>query len=226
LALWHAVLEHGTTFAGYSWIQLRTFLVLGFLANSLGNGGAADLQWRIQSGNVVSDLMRPLDFQVARLAECLGTLAVELATALFVVAVSILVFGSLELPDNARTWVLYAVSLASAATIKFSLVYATNLTAFWLTSLRGVVFARLAVANVLSGALVPLTFFPHWLKILAFALPFQGIVFSPTLIFLERVSWRDGIGLIALQLGWTSVMWLGGRRMWGWASRALTIQGG
>ena len=50
---------------------------------------------------------------------------------------------------------------------------------FWTVNGVGLIWAQTAVVNLLSGALVPLAFFPYWLRAFAAWAPFQGIIATP-----------------------------------------------
>jgi ABC-2 type transport system permease protein len=71
-----------------------------------------------------------------------------------------------------------------------------------------------------------LTFFPDWLRLTAEWLPFQGIVFVPTAIYLGHLSMMQSIHAVALQAGWVAALWWAGRLGWHWAVRKVTIHGG
>jgi len=85
---------------------------------------------------------------------------------------------------------------------------------------------RIAIMNLLSGALIPLTFFPPWLRTFAFALPFQGIVYIPASLYLGRSEGQAALQLICLQVLWVVVLWVCGRALWSRAVRQVTIHGG
>jgi len=85
---------------------------------------------------------------------------------------------------------------------------------------------RAAVTNLFSGALVPLSFFPGWLKSVALLLPFQGIVHTPASIYLGRIGGMELVHYLGVQLFWVAVLWFVGKRMWHRAVRQVTIHGG
>ena len=81
---------------------------------------------------------------------------------------------------------------------------------------------------MLSGALVPLSFFPGWLQSVAAVLPFASLASTPGLIYLGQV---DGAaarrGSSRIQLVWVVVLWVGGAADLAAArSRQVTIHGG
>jgi len=110
--------------------------------------------------------------------------------------------------------------------LKFLIVYVSTLACFWTQNYMGVQWARLAVVNLLSGALIPLVYLPHWLATAAQWSPFAGLTSTPALIFLGRVDVRDGLVLVFVQLAWVLVLWFGARLVWRKALRRLTVNGG
>ena len=84
----------------------------------------------------------------------------------------------------------------------------------------GIIWAKIAVTNLFSGALVPLVFFPHWLEKIAMALPFKSIVYTPTVIYMEQQSPMHALGMVGMHLWvWAIVLWLLGKLMWNRAVR-------
>jgi ABC-2 type transport system permease protein len=98
--------------------------------------------------------------------------------------------------------------------------------AFWTTGVTGITWARIAIQNTFSGALIPLVFFPDWLQVLAAILPFQGLISTPALTYLGKMDAPTTALLIAIQAAWAVGLLLLGRLAWRSASRAVTIHGG
>ncbi len=224
--LWRAVLGASGSLQGYDWRQMKAYLLLAFLSHTLVSWwGEWRTAMRIVDGTVATDLVKPVDFQRARLAEAAGAAVVEVVLSAVVVAGALVVFSSVATPHGWR-WALFAVSFAAALLLKSVLVYATTLLCFWTTGYLGITWARIAITDLLSGALIPLVFFPGWLRGLAMALPFQGIVSSPAVIYLEHVDNRRALELIAIQIAWVAGLWVLGRLMWQRGVRQVTIHGG
>jgi ABC-2 type transport system permease protein len=226
LYLWRAVLGASTSLQGFDWEQMKAYLLLAFVSHTLVSWwGEWRIAMRIIDGTVATDLVKPVDFQRARLAEVMGAGVVEAILSAVVVAGALLVFASVATPHGWR-WALFAVSFAAAIPLKFALVYVTTLLCFWTTGYLGITWARIAITDLLSGALIPLVFFPQWLRGLAMVLPFQGVVSSPALIYLEHVDSGRALELIAIQIAWIVGLWMLGRLMWHRGVRQVTIHGG
>jgi ABC-2 type transport system permease protein len=78
----------------------------------------------------------------------------------------------------------------------------------------------------LSGAVIPITFFPAWLETVARASPFASITQLPIEILLGKHTGAAMLGVLALQATWACVLWVAGRALLRAATRKLVVQGG
>lgn len=188
--------------------------------------GWMELAETVRTGQVATDLYRPVDYQLYWLAQDLGR-AVYHALLRGIGPFVLASFAfSLRLPVSALTWVAFAVSFVLAVMVSFALRFMVNLSAFWLLEVRGVVSIAGATWTVLSGFLVPIAFFPDTLRTIARMLPFAAMVAFPTDIFLERVHGAEVLTTLAAQGFWVLVLLGAGRVMLAAATRKLVVQGG
>lgn len=188
--------------------------------------GWMELAETVRTGQVATDLYRPVDYQLYWLAQDIGRAVYHASLrgiGPFVIAG--LVF-SLRLPTSLLTWAAFAASFLLAVTVSFALRFMVNLSAFWLLEIRGVVTIAGAAWTMLSGFLVPLAFFPDGLRPIVFKLPFAAMIAMPADVFLERVTGVDVLGTLALQLAWVLVLLALGRLLLSAATRKLVVQGG
>jgi viologen exporter family transport system permease protein len=188
--------------------------------------GWYEVAYRIGSGDIATDLYRPLDFQLYWLAQDLGRGAYH---AIFR-GIPPFVIGALAfdvlLPGSPATWILFVVSVALAVTTSFAFRFLFNLAAFWLLDYRGVGVLAMVAATFLSGMTIPIAFFPDWLRALAWALPFASMVQAPIQVFLGQVQGLELAGLLGLQATWAAVLLLAGRAVFAAGTRKLVVQGG
>ena len=224
--LWQAVYAGRPAVSGFSWPQLKTYLLLTFFTNMvIGWHSEMAVVGKILDGSVAIDLLKPLDFQAARLIETLGVALFEGAVMLLVLAALAAALGGIQLPPDLGTLSLALLSFGLGALIKFGVVYLTCMLAFWTHNGWGIVHARMALTQLFSGALVPLPFMPEWLRSWAEALPFQGMVYLPSSIYLGRVG--DGVfGALGSQAVWAAALLITGRLAFAQAMRKVTIHGG
>ena len=225
LAVWQVILTRSPV-NGFTWPQMRAYLLVAFAAGTVVSlMGDFRMAYRILDGDVALDIVKPVDYQRARFAEAVGGLWIEVALIVVVVGATLALTGGLDAPPGPGL-ALFVVSMLLLVPLKFLIVYVTTLACFWTQNFLGVQWARLAVVNLFSGALIPLAYLPGWLATVAQWSPFAGLTSTPALIFLGRIDGRLGLQLVAVQLGWVVVLWFGARLVWRAGLRKLTIHGG
>jgi ABC-2 type transport system permease protein len=187
--------------------------------------GWTELALRIRDGSIATDLSRPLDPQRYWLAFDLGRAPYHLIfRGLLPFAVGAIVF-QLHYP-SLLDLVAFFVSVMLAVVVSLGFRFLYNSAAFWLVDIRGVVTLALTVSLFFSGMVLPLTFFPSWLRTIAHALPFAAIVQTPIDIWLGKHHGATLVGILALQAAWALVLLALGRVTLRFGARKLVIQGG
>ena len=181
---------------------------------------------RVRSGDIATDLQRPLDFQLYWLAQDLGRAAYHaLYRGVPPFLVGTLVFD-VRLPGDPLLWLAFALSVTLAVCISFAFRFLFNLAAFWLLDYRGVGVLAMVASTFFSGQIIPVPFFPDWLATVAWALPFAGMVQAPVEVFLGHARGLELVGLLALQAVWAAALLGLGRVVFAAGTRKLVVQGG
>jgi ABC-2 type transport system permease protein len=225
LAVWRVLVAQSPV-QGFTWAQMQAYLLVAFASGTLVSIlGDFRMAFRIQSGLVALDLIKPVDYQRARFAEALGGVWIELLVVAAVGGATVAFTGGMQAPASPAL-ALFLLSMLLLIPLKFLLVYVSTLACFWTQNFIGVQWARMAIMNLLSGALIPLVYLPHWLATVAQWSPFTGLTSTPALIFIGRVDARQGVVMVAVQLAWVVLLWFGARLVWRAALRRLTVNGG
>jgi ABC-2 type transport system permease protein len=224
VALWGALLRGGARLGGFSLLEMKGYLLVGYVTGVLTSGfGEQAMAERIRSGAVALDLVKPLSYAGMRFAEVLGGVGVELGLIAGVGTAFMVLAGPVPAPVHPM---LFLLALLAVLPIKFLLLYMSTLLCFWTQNYHGVAWARSALTLILSGALVPLALLPHWLRSVAAALPFAATTSTPALIYLGKIDTVGAVTLIAVQCGWIAGLWVASRVLWRGAVRQLTVHGG
>lgn len=225
--LWTAVYSETIRLGGLSRRQTLTYLCVAFAVNQLvGWGVENNIGRAIRDGSIAMELLMPLDHQFAKFWAAAGTIIIQggmLSVLTIAVALSLL---DITPPAGVSAAFFFAVSITLSALIAFSLAYLTSMIFFWTSSPFGVLEVKRLVVDALSGALIPLTFFPDQVRGILLALPFGAIVHSPVAIYLGLLSGRDCLRTLLIQLCWAIALWFAGRLLFAWAVRRLTVHGG
>ena len=222
-----AVFRHRSTIGAYDSVDAVTYVWLaqGMLM-TIYLWGWWEVALRVRSGDVATDLQRPVDFQLLWLAQDLGRAAYH---ALYR-GVPPFVFGALVfevlLPGDVLIWVAFVASVFLAVCASFAFRFLVNLTAFWLLDYRGVGVLGMIASTFFSGMIIPIAFFPEWLEVLAWALPFAAMIQAPVEVFLGHAEGLTLVGLLALQAAWALVLLAAGRAVFAAGTRKLVLQGG
>ena len=224
-----AVLDAGArTVVGYSEPQLATFVWAGQgLIGVVLLWAPLDLAERIRSGDVVTDLLRPIDPVWQMLAADLGRAGYAAVTR-FVgpVALGALVF-ELYAPRRPVTYALFLCSALMATVVCFGCRYLVNAAAYWLLDARGPNTFWTLTSGFLGGLYFPVWFFPDALASALIVLtPFPSVIQIPLDVLVERGSPGLQLALLGVQAGWVVAIlalchWVQAR-----GERKLVIQGG
>jgi ABC-2 type transport system permease protein len=188
--------------------------------------GHLDLADRIQTGDVVVDLYRPVDLQLFELATEFGRAAFQCTVrAVLPIVAGGLVFD-LRLPSTPRVWLLFGVSLALGIATSFAHRFVVTLTTFWTFDYRAASQMAVVVSQVMSGVALPIVLFPSWLEHLARALPYVGLVQIPIEILLGKHEGRDLVTALGSQVLWTVGLLALGQVVLRAATRRVVVQGG
>jgi ABC-2 type transport system permease protein len=222
-----AVLRERHVIGGFDAIDAVTFtFVMQGMLMVIGVFGAMDIADRIRSGDVVSDLYRPVDFQAYWLADAYGRSAFyALFRGIPPFLIASFVFH-LRVPGALEIWISFVVSLIAAVAISFGFGFVLQLTAFWLLDIKGPHQFGWLVAQFFSGVYVPVVFFPRWLEAVAYATPFPAMAQFPAEVFLGKHRGLDLAPIYAQQLLWAAVMLAIGRLVLMRAMRKVVVQGG
>jgi ABC-2 type transport system permease protein len=214
--------------AGYDAAQLVTFVWVGQgLLAVVNYWDQQELPQRVRTGEVVSDLLRPVDLMAAYLAADTGRAGHAMLTRFVVPVVAGMVFFDFYLPAHAWTYGLFAVSVVLAVLLCSACRYLVALSAFWLLDVRGAQMVWVAASGAGSGLYFPVTILPDWLvTVLWVGTPFPSLLQAPLDVAVERGGTGHGVLLVAGQAAWLLAMVGVGRFVQGRAVRRLVVQGG
>ncbi|MCA1553996.1 MAG: ABC-2 family transporter protein, partial [Chloroflexi bacterium] len=131
-----------------------------------------DLIRSIRTGEVASDLARPMDFFGYWAAQDVGRGAAQMLLRGLPMMVLYALFYNITLPPSVWHWLALVPSLACALLISFGWRFLYSLAAFWVQDAIGIGRAAATLTTFLSGFLMPVAFMPDWLITLMRLSPF------------------------------------------------------
>jgi ABC-2 type transport system permease protein len=172
------------------------------------------------------NLIRPVDFQLAMIADAAGQSAFRAVLFTIPISVVLAILFPLRPPPSLAAGLLFLVSAALSFFLVAGLNFLVGLLAIRSKSILGILRAKYLVFELLSGLLIPTTLFPEPLRTILLYSPFPHINFTPATLYLGKATGFSAAGLLGLQAGWTVLLLAVGQWAWRRSRRRITIQGG
>jgi ABC-2 type transport system permease protein len=188
--------------------------------------GLWDIMNSVYSGDVGSDLLKPMSYFTFWLGRDLGrAIANFLLRSLTIMLGYALVFD-IALPHSVGDWLALSVALIFSMLLSFSYRFLINLAAFWTPDARGVGRLAYSLLWFLSGFLMPLDFFPEWFVRLCNLTPFPSMVNTIIKVYLSEMTGLELFHALGQQLLWIIILFVAGQLVLRAGVRRLVIQGG
>ncbi|MGI8484147.1 MAG: ABC transporter permease [Thermomicrobiales bacterium] len=154
----------------------------------------------IQTGSIVMDFLKPVNFLSYWMSRDLGRAAAHfLVRGLPTFLIGNLLYDLLP-PRSFANGAAFLLSIVFAVTVSFTLRFLLNISGFWVIDHRGINYVAMAMLNLLSGLLIPLAFFPDPVLTIVNLLPCRAILMIPNEIYLGQIDIWEGLGV---QIFWT-----------------------
>ena len=121
---------------------------------------------------------------------------------------------------------IFLISIILGCLINIYYSYIFGLLSFKFYNIWGISQIARAIIMLVSGAMIPLTFFPEIVQKLFNFLPFSSIIYTPAMIYLNKLSYFEIAKSLGLQLIWVVILMVLSKIMWNKVIDKLTIQGG
>lgn len=222
-----ALFEQRGPTAGLDARDVITYVVVSqSLLMAMSAFGNRDLSDAMIRGDIVIDLIRPVDFYLLWAALDLGRATYYLLfRGIPTFTIGWLLFRP-RLIDNPVTVGLFLLCVALGMAMSFAFRFVIGSLAFWTTDARGLNYLASIFILFFAGAIVPLNFFPDGLRAIVGWLPFQTMAHLPISVYLGKVGGWELARILAVQGAWLTGFvalgrWVLGRVMW-----RLSVQGG
>jgi len=167
----------------------------------------------VRYGYLIPALLRPLSYMGSTFFFLIGLKVLNLlmqTIPFFIIAV---VFFNVKIA-GLTYFVLFFVALFLAFVLNFFISFLIGLSAFWLMKIGGIRRMRRVTVFFLSGALIPISFFPLWFQKISSFLPFEYTRYHVINIYLEKYSLIETFRVMGIQAIWIVILCLLGILFW------------
>jgi ABC-2 type transport system permease protein len=223
ISIWRMILEGKGPVSGMTLGSVLTYtLVAEVFASQFSPHTALDMA--LWQGTIASRLLQPLGIFGQFSAELFGRWLFEFGVFSLPLLLFAPVLGVSPLPANAAAVGMFVISLALAISIGLAIEFIFGgLQVALALPLWAVSQIRAAVTTLLSGALVPLALLPASVGAAFAWLPFASMASAPLRIY---TGTGDPLGLLALQAGWSIVLWPLAHWLWRISRERMVAYGG
>ena len=196
--IWTAVYGDHGSLAGMELEQtIGYFGAMGLIGYLVMDFADWNLQMLIRTGKFLTFALRPIHHRFFALSQKVG----HRILGFFLEFVPcFLIFSyvfKIDMVPKYPVWTMISIILAFF--MNFYINYCLGMTAFWLVQANGIRSVFGLIAQVFSGVLIPLVFFPEGVQKCLFFLPFQYTGYVPAMVWTGRYV-MGGISLAIPQI--------------------------
>lgn len=227
--LWKAIYDSSGTdiVNGMTFPDTLIYLVLATaLFNFMEMYAVWEIGRSIQSGKIVLDLLKPIEYRKLLFWSYSGSFVTQFFFTFLptFIVVTIVTHGAIPFGWNLLFFVL---SVVMAVSINYSIDFIVGTICLYTESIWGINMMKQVIVLLLSGATIPIAFFPEPLKTIVNFLPFQSIYNAPLSLLLGKVTEpRELLLTLGTQLLWCVVMMVISKVFWKLSLRQITVNGG
>jgi ABC-2 type transport system permease protein len=215
------------TLNGYTLAEMLTYVAVGWIIRSLyWNTIDQEMAYEVIEGKIAMDFIKPVSIQWMWISRALGETAFRLILLTAPTVIAIAFLFPVKLPASGANFALFLVAVVGSILLMSAINFMIGTCAIPLKSILALIRAKYWLIELLSGLLVPMTYFPKVLQKIAAWLPFEHIAYTPLQIYLGKLNGMQALKVIAMQWVWIGILLWAGSVWWTRATRKITIHGG
>ncbi|MBD3280929.1 hypothetical protein GF389_05415 [Candidatus Dojkabacteria bacterium] len=202
---WRAVFETQDEVKGFTFPEIiQYYIILNILLDIVDSQFAFKMIKDVLKGQISNLLLKPVQIKPWMFFYEIGQMLPLIIVKLIVFGVFFEVFIG-EFPVDPLNLLFALLILPISFTINANIYFVMGSISFWVGEVKGLIYGLRRVIIFLSGGLVPVVFFPDFLREVLVYLPFRYTFQFPLEIFHDGVSEDQLIGFV-IMLGWLIIL--------------------
>lgn len=225
--MWKAIYGDAETLGGFTVAQMTTYIAVSWMARAFYfNNLDREISNEIRDGSVAVQMTRPISYLLVKMMQGFGEGLFRLLLFMAPGMVVVSFLFPVTLPSDPGRWALFLVMIGFSFLINSQLNLMTGLFAFFVESNEGLMRMKRVLIDLLSGVILPMSFFPGWARAVLDWLPFPAITYLPSSVFTGRLGGGEAWNALLVQAIWCAALVLPIALMWRAARKRLFVQGG
>lgn len=216
--LWSGVFMSTSSIYNYNKEQMLSyvFLVLVVTALVFSSHSSGSVGGEISRGDLGNYLVKPVSYLGYWLSRDLSTKLLNIIFSFLEVFLLWLIFKPvLYLHTNPFNIFLFVSILVAACLIFFLMSFIVSLTSFWMpANVWPAIFLLSVLTDILSGGIFPLDILPEFAKVFLQFTPFPYLLYYPIAALLGKLSFIEGIRILAQAIAWVVCLYWLSRLVW------------
>ncbi len=157
------------------------------------------IQKQIKRGEFSNNLIKPVHLLRYTYLTYLGLDSFTAIYSMLIILLGILIYP----PQGVANFVLFAVFFVFTCCIGFSINLLLATVGFYSPEAGSIKNVLRHITRILSGALIPLTYFPETLQKVTALTPFPSLVYYPTIVLQDGYDGVSTVKMLAVSLAWS-----------------------
>jgi ABC-2 type transport system permease protein len=226
ISIWFALLKDRGSIDGVSFQDMVIFVVINMVVMTLTSSDIGEhFAQKVQDGSICLDLIRPINLKYFMLAEQLGANCYHLVFRSLPVCLIAAILLQMKIPGFISS-LLFLISMINGLILIYLINYLAGMLAIWFKTSMFMDWFLHAFFSLFAGTVVPLWFYPDFLRKISGFLPFHLVSFEPISIFLGKLDLSSSVRVIMMQIIWIVLCILLERFMWARAQKKIIVHGG
>jgi ABC-2 type transport system permease protein len=217
IVIWTAIFEKNSSIGGYSYPEMITYILIGWLISLLtaNFGFEYTISRQIQQGELSNYTTKPFDYIKYIIALSIGRASTALAAAFLMNILLIALFSRyIIFSHSIFSWLIIISMILVGYFIKLFISVLTGFIAFWTIDISGVFYSVNLFSKFLAGNYFPLSLLPLIFVKFSFALPFIYTFYFPVQLYLGKLSITEGLRGLGIEIIWLGALYFLTRSLW------------
>jgi len=225
--IWSAIFRSTSSIGGYNLAQILTYVSVGWIIRSFyWNTIDQEMAYEVIEGKIAMDLIKPVSVQWMWISRAMGESAFRLALLTLPTAVAVALVFPVQRPSSATNFWLFVLAVLGSFFLMGAINFMIGTCAIPLKSILALIRAKYWLIELLSGLLIPMTFFPAKVQAVLAWLPFEHIAYTPLQIYLGKFDHHRAVIALGIEWFWVFALLFAAHVWWDRAVQKITIQGG
>lgn len=227
--LWKAIFDSSPTDVVNNMTFTDTMIYL-VLASTLFSTMEMFVTWwigrSVQTGDIILELLLPIGYSSLNLLQSSGNTIVAVVVNLIptMAIVYLITGGGFALSVNL---IFFAIAVVLGIVLNYYINFFVGTICFYTESIWGINIMKEVIVLLLSGASIPIAFFPETLQRVVHYLPFQAIYNTPLMLLIDNsLSTQERFSMLGIQVFWLIVVGSISHVFFRISIRRVTVNGG